>query len=74
MLDVKTSERLAKMIAAELFTNGAGQIGDRLQLKITHYEGGDLKVEPDAGGWCRDAVVSRVAKLLIEAERRLNSM
>lgn len=47
---------LAKKIAERLFTNGVGDIADRLVL--------ELPGKRDGGGWCRKAAEDRIAEVL----------
>ena len=54
-------EEAAKLIADDLFTTGFGEKADRLVL-FQEEKSGDKK--RDLGGWCKEAVESRVIKIL----------
>jgi len=51
--------KLARRIADDLFTNGQGQRGVRLVLKLNDIDTG--------GGWCKSAVIDRVETILKSA-------
>ena len=53
---------IAEKIAEELFTNGNGDKADRIQL-CQKTEG---TVERDLGGWCKEAAVGVIERVLDE--------
>jgi hypothetical protein len=53
-LEHDTLQRLAERIAARIFTNGAGDVAERLVL--------ELKGGKDGGGWGRKPVVDLIAQ------------
>lgn len=59
----EVARELAEQIAADLFVNGQGKEAVRLQLRIADWSDG-VPGERDGGGWCRAAVVDRIAAKL----------
>lgn len=57
-LAVKAADRLAKRIAAELFTNGYGEKAERLVLLN--------KAEADTGGWAEDCAARVIAAVILK--------
>lgn len=49
-------ESLARKITTDLFTNGAGQPGNRLVLELSD--------KSDGGGWCSKAVFDRIGAMI----------
>lgn len=60
-----TDRELAEKIAADLFTNGNGDKGDRLVMVQEPQEA----PRRDLGGWCQAAVVNRVENILKQKSR-----
>lgn len=59
-------EKVAREIADDLFHNGVGQEADRLVLT--------LQPNRDIGGWCKQAVVDRIASALSAAREPVAEM
>lgn len=57
-MDEKTAKKLAKIIAEDLFTDGAGEKAKRL---VMEYEGQHLK----SGGWSEGPVRGKITQYLM---------
>lgn len=55
------SRLLAEQIARALFTNGSGDVAQRLVLTI------DKPLHRDLGGWCEGAVVDKIEAAILRA-------
>jgi hypothetical protein len=58
-----TARELAREIAADLFTNAAGNVSERLILEFELPSGQRVR---DGGGWCYTAAVDRIEAKLKE--------
>ena len=58
----RSPRELATKIAMRLFTNGFGGEGTRLEIK----EGDGYGKEISLGGWCFQAAVAQIEKVIIE--------
>ena len=55
----RTPQEIARMIADDLFANGAGELAERLVLTV------DGPPKRNLGGWSKAAVITRITSLLL---------
>jgi hypothetical protein len=59
---------LARKIAERLLVNGFGDIGTRLEIKRET----NIQKETSLGGWCLEAAVDQIAKVIEENAERIH--